>query len=225
MAVFNPIPKEHYDVSLLEQNREAIEKEYRENILEYQEHMDALADSITPTGAVMANMRYLSPVQPMKTIHPLPMYAEGWTSSWIAYNNEFYDPVEKFFPITHKILSGFGNVFYAHFSILEPRASINAHRGQSKGNILRSQWCFISPKKKGCAISASKYLDDSTFDSMDYEENTSFYFDDAEYWHWVENNTDEERVVLLIDYWTDPTEMKKFDNYVYFTDVNKDFNV
>lgn len=226
MSVFNPIPKEHYDVSILEQNIEEIRNEYVSNIKAYQNYMDSLKNSITPSQACQMNLQSQSPDKPLKTIKPIGAFSSEWTSSWIAYNNEFYEPVKKYFPKTYEILNNFGNVFYAHFSELGPGAQIETHIGNEKSSIMRSQWCFISPKESGCYIGASKDLDDNTeCEIFNYTENSSFWFDDSKWWHFVRNETQEKRVVLLIDYWTDIKEKQNFDNYIYYNNVFSGFNL
>ena len=223
---FNPIPKEHYDISILENNIDEIRDEYLSNMEAYQTYMDNLKDSIVPAQGVHMNLNKEQPNKPMKTLRPKELFAKGWTSSWIAYNSEFYEPVKTYFPKTYEILNSFGNVFYAHFSELDPGAYINPHIGNEKSSIMRSQWCFISPKEKGCYIGASKDLDDNTdVEIFDYTENSSFWFDDSKWWHFVRNETQEKRVVLLIDYWTDITEKHNFDNYIYYNDVATGFKL
>lgn len=227
LKAFQSLNKNDYDVSILEANRDAIANEYRNNIKAYQEHMDSLPDSISSFDAVRMNNHNITANKPIKTLRPYPAYAEKWTSSWIAYNSEFYEPVKEYFPITYEILNSFENIFYAHFSSIEPGGRIKPHIGEAKENISRSQWCFISPRNTDkCFISASETLDDNTeVDIFTYSENASFKFEDDKYWHWVENNTDEERVVLLMDYWQDMSKKYIVDDYLYYRDVSKGFSL
>lgn len=214
--VFKPI--DGYDVSKLSDNIEAITKEYTENIVAFREYMDNHPDHLSAVEASLSNSSNAFPDVPVKTQRARHPYANGWTSNWLGYNTKLYDPVEKFFPVTYRILNDFGNVFYAQFGALKPRGHINGHWGEKKDFIQRSQWCFIAPSdSKNCYIAGTESLDDNAeVELFHYEKNSSFIFDDAKYYHWIENNTDEERVVLLIDYWTDMSKKKDYDYYLYY---------
>lgn len=234
--IFNPIPIEYLDVSVLEDNIELIQKEYNDNYENYKNAMNLQEDSITMAEAFLMNSKGELPTNPLKSyrvteeISPTgtPGYdlSTGYENTWIAYNNEFYPLAEKYFPNTCAALNIIGNVFFAAFASLQPGGKIAVHKGKKRGNMKRTQWCFISPtiNPTDCYIGASETLNYNcdADEFFYYTENGSFQFEDTEYWHWVENNTDEERVVLMIDYWENKKDIKKFDNYIYYLTESDD---
>ena len=232
--IFKPIPRGYFDVSVLEDNIENIKKEYNDNYEDYKNAMNLQEDSITMGEAFIKNRRGELPTNPLKSYKVTedtspsgtPGYdlSTGYENTWIAYNNEFYTLAEKYFPNTCTILNNIGNVFFAAFASMKPGGKIAVHKGKKRGKMKRSQWCFISPTSKDCYISASKTLNNNGDSDaiFYYTENCSFQFEDTKYWHWVENNTDEERVVLMIDYWENKKDIKKFDNYIYYLTESND---
>lgn len=100
----------------------------------------------------------------------------------------------KWAPITTKLLENIPNMTTAIFSTLSPRAKIKEHRG-SYGGILRFHFGLIVPEKyEDCSI----YFDKGA-KKYSWKNGECVFFDDT-FDHYVENNTDEERVVLYVDF-------------------------
>jgi len=95
-------------------------------------------------------------------------------------------------PETTRLLEQIPNLQTAWFSILSPRYHIPAHRGITKG-ILRCHLGLVVPEDvQNCTLR----LDDQVYS---WKEGEAVLFDDT-YEHEVLNDTDDDRVVLLIDF-------------------------
>lgn len=94
-------------------------------------------------------------------------------------------------PVTTSVLEQIPDLLTAFFSILHPKKHIPAHEGLFKG-IIRSHLGLVIPGKKGeCRMKLDKQ-------TLYWEEGKAFVFDDT-YMHEVWNDSDDIRVVLLID--------------------------
>ena len=96
------------------------------------------------------------------------------------------------FPSRTRLLETIPGLQSAFFSILAPGFHIREHRGVTKG-IIRAHLGLIVPK---AADQCYMRIGDERFS---WEEGRVAVFDDT-YRHEVFNNTDEERVVLLLDF-------------------------
>ncbi|MGI9482557.1 MAG: aspartyl/asparaginyl beta-hydroxylase domain-containing protein, partial [Hyphomicrobiales bacterium] len=95
-------------------------------------------------------------------------------------------------PVTASLLEKVPNLQTAWFSILGPNHHIPAHRGVTTG-ILRAHLGVIVPKQaEKCRL---RVLDEMVV----WREGEMFVFDDT-YEHEVWNDTDDERVVLILDF-------------------------
>jgi ornithine lipid ester-linked acyl 2-hydroxylase len=95
-------------------------------------------------------------------------------------------------PETTRLIETIPGMKTAFFSILGPRKHIPEHRGPYTG-VLRYHLGLIVPRQKeACRIRVDS-------DMAHWEEGRSIVFDDT-YSHEVWNDTDEERVVLFVDF-------------------------
>lgn len=94
-------------------------------------------------------------------------------------------------PVTTSLLEQIPGMKTAFFSVLSPHKHIPAHKGIFKG-IIRSHLGLIIPGKPGdCVMRIEK-------ENIYWQEGKAVVFDDT-FEHEVWNNTDEVRVVLLVD--------------------------
>jgi len=94
-------------------------------------------------------------------------------------------------PRTAAVLDGIPGLRSAWFSILAPRMHIPSHRGISKG-IVRAHLGLVVPEDRaGCRMLVGE-------ETVTWDEGRCLVFDDMRR-HEVWNDTDEERVVLLLD--------------------------
>jgi len=99
---------------------------------------------------------------------------------------------ERLCPKTLALVEQVPGVRTAFFSVLDAGAQIPEHRGFMKG-LLRAHLPMIVPdKREDCTI----WLEDTPYH---WEERRMFIFDDT-YRHKVHNDTDQERIVLLLHF-------------------------
>ena len=94
-------------------------------------------------------------------------------------------------PFTTAVLEQIPDLETAFFSILSPHKHINAHRGIFKGFIRGHLGLIIPKEREKCSIRVDDQI-------LHWQEGKVIIFDDT-YEHEVWNDTDEIRVVLLID--------------------------
>ena len=95
-------------------------------------------------------------------------------------------------PKTTRLIEAIPEIKTAFFSILAPRKHLPEHRGPYAG-VLRCHLGLIVPREKeACRIRVGSEV-------AHWEEGRSVVFDDT-YPHEVWNDTDEERVVLFVDF-------------------------
>jgi beta-hydroxylase len=113
-----------------------------------------------------------------------------WTRLYLTWYNKV-DPLgEKLCPKSSAIIKSLPNVKMAMFSVLKPGAKILPHTGPYRGCI-RLHMGLITPNSDECFIT----LGGQTYSWRDGE---VILLDDS-YLHYVENNTDKYRVILLCD--------------------------
>lgn len=117
---------------------------------------------------------------------------DKWKSYWLyAYGRKFTENCRRC-PETTRLLDTVPGIKTAFFSILAPRAHIPEHTGPYAG-VLRYHLGLIVPKQKeACRIRVGSEV-------AHWEEGRCVVFDDT-YPHEVWNDTDEERVVLFVDF-------------------------
>jgi len=95
-------------------------------------------------------------------------------------------------PLTSEVLAEIPGMRMAFFSILKPGTHISPHRGPFNG-VLRYHLGMIIPKKsEDCYIVVNN-------ETVSWQAGKSIIFDDS-YIHEVRNNTNQERVVLFVDF-------------------------
>lgn len=115
-----------------------------------------------------------------------------WKSYWLyAYGRKAADNCRRC-PETMRLLAAIPGIKTAFFSILAPGKHIPEHTGPYAG-VLRYHLGLIVPtRKEACRIRVGTEV-------RHWEEGRSLVFDDT-YPHEVWNDTDEERVVLFVDF-------------------------
>lgn len=120
---------------------------------------------------------------------------------------------ERMCPETARILQEIPGVRSALFSILDAGAQIPEHRGHIKG-LLRGHLAMRVPKEREkCFLR----VDDKI---CHWEEGKLLVFDDT-YRHEVQNNTDEERIVLLLHFDRPMNRLGRFTNAVLMSVIRK----
>ena len=118
--------------------------------------------------------------------------ADNWKTHFLYGFGKKLETNCKLAPVTADIIARSGKIHTAFFSILAPGYHIPAHTGVTKG-ILRAHLGLIIPEEREkCRIRVGDQF-------MNWEEGKVFVIDDF-YDHEVWNDSDEERVVLLLDF-------------------------
>jgi beta-hydroxylase len=117
---------------------------------------------------------------------------DKWKTYWLyAYGRRMAENCRRC-PETTRLIETIPGMKTAFFSILAPRKHIPEHRGPYTG-VLRYHLALIVPRQKeACRIRVDSEV-------AHWDEGRSVVFDDA-YSHEVWNDTDEERVVLFLDF-------------------------
>ena len=113
----------------------------------------------------------------------------SWKTLYLrAYNKNTH--IAKYFPITMKLIN-LCPCTLAFFSILKPGAKLSPHVGIYKG-VIRYHLSLIVPKEwNKCYININGII-------LNWIEGSDIMFDDM-FPHYVENNTNETRVILFLD--------------------------
>ena len=117
--------------------------------------------------------------------------SDGWrTFNLIIYNRDVPGNVDAC-PEMVRLLKGVQGMQSALISILAPGASIPPHNDPAKG-VIRYHLAFLVPRERHkCFIAVNGFR-------YHWRVGESVLFDDV-FDHWVENRTDEFRVILFVD--------------------------
>jgi beta-hydroxylase len=149
-------------------------KEITEEFLKYQNNK-----YIPTLGTVVEHVKPISDNQKQK-----------WRAVFLNIYKRETD-ICKNFPITCSILKKIPRCHISMFSILEPHKKIPIHSAHNH-LVLRYQLGLIIPKdKENCKLTINNI-------ERHWEEGHDMLFDDT-FKHFVENNTNEQRVVLFLD--------------------------
>jgi len=122
------------------------------------------------------------------------LYNKGWKAIGLVYKGRddyhYTKMVRDLFPITNKLVKSIPGVYIAGFSILEPKTRIYPHTGYTTA-VYRSHLGLITPKGAWIEVAGEK---------VEWEQGKMFVFDDT-VTHNAYNGSDEERVILMVDFY------------------------
>lgn len=122
------------------------------------------------------------------------LYNKGWKAVGLVYKGRddyhYTQKVRELFPITNKLVKAVPGVYIAGFSILEPKTRIYPHTGYTTA-VYRSHLGLITPKGAWIEVAGEK---------VEWEQGKLFVFDDT-VTHNAYNGSDEERVILMVDFY------------------------
>lgn len=147
---------------------------------------------------IKADLDYLlshhEEIPTLHEVHPRDLYVPGraWRTFILKiYGHEITENTAAV-PDTMAAINRIPGVHTALFSILAGRAEIEPHRGSAAG-VVRFHYPLIVPSEpEKCWIEIGGH-------HFFWEEGVPLVFDDTRE-HWVKNQTDETRVVLIIDF-------------------------
>jgi beta-hydroxylase len=117
-------------------------------------------------------------------------FKEGWKRFYLKWYEVRPESAERLCPRTVELLRNTPCIKAALFAELPPNAKLNAHRDPYAGS-LRYHLGLRTPNDDGCRI----YVDGEPYSWRDGE---GVIFDET-YIHWVRNDTDQSRMILLCD--------------------------
>ena len=122
------------------------------------------------------------------------LYNQGWKAVGLIYKGRddfrYTQEVKKHFPITNKLVNEIPRCYIAGFSILEPKTRIYPHTGYTH-DVYRSHLGLITPKGAWIEVNGEQ---------KEWEPGKMFVFDDM-IRHSAYNGSDEERVILMVDFY------------------------
>lgn len=147
---------------------------------------------------IKADLQYLlshhEEIPALHEVHPRDLFVAGraWRTFLLKiWGHEIKENIAAV-PDTYEAISRIPGVHSALFSILAGGAEIVPHRGSAAG-VIRFHYPLIVPREpEKCWIEIGGY-------HFAWEEGVPLVFDDTRE-HWVKNETNETRVVLIIDF-------------------------
>jgi beta-hydroxylase len=140
--------------------------------------------------AVLARGRRLPRVDEISPDHARIADGDGWRSYFLVGYGYRRERACRRCPETAALLETVPNLHSAFFSIMEPEQRLVPHRGPTKAIITWHLPLSVPARREDCRIRIAG-------DWYSWEEGRSLVFDDT-YRHEVRNDTDEDRILLLI---------------------------
>ncbi len=117
-------------------------------------------------------------------------FKQGWKRFYLKWYGEPLASAEALCPKTVALLKSIPSVKAAMFATLAPHSKLNPHRDPFAGS-LRYHLGLITPNSRDCRI----FVDG---EEHAWGDGKDVVFDET-YVHWVENNTDQTRIILFAD--------------------------
>ena len=117
-------------------------------------------------------------------------FKQGWKRFYLKWYGEPLASAETLCPKTVALLTAIPSVKAAMFATLAPNSKLNPHRDPFAGS-LRYHLGLITPNSRDCRI----FVDG---EEHAWGDGKDIVFDET-YVHWVENKTDQTRVILFAD--------------------------
>ena len=118
-------------------------------------------------------------------------FRHGWRRFYVKWYGAPLPSAQKYCPKTVAILQQIPKLHAAMFSLIPPGGRLGRHRDAFAGS-LRYHLGLITPNSDLCRI----YIDGQMYS---WRDGQGVLFDET-YIHWVENETDESRLVLFCDF-------------------------
>jgi beta-hydroxylase len=142
--------------------------------------------------AVLAREAAIPPLAEISPDHRRIAPPDKW-KSFFLYGYGFAKPENiARCPKTAEAVSGIPGLNSAFFSILAPGAHIPRHRGVTKAILTAHLGLIVPAKREACRMQVDEEI-------LTWQPGKTLVFDDT-YFHEVWNDTDEQRVILLIQF-------------------------
>ena len=117
-------------------------------------------------------------------------FKRGWKRFYLKWYDRPLPSAQALCPKTVELLNRIPAVKGAMFALLDPRSHLNPHRDPFAGS-MRYHLGLVTPNSDACFISVDG-------ERYHWKDGEAVLFDET-YIHFVENNTDETRIILLCD--------------------------
>jgi beta-hydroxylase len=117
-------------------------------------------------------------------------FKRGWKRFYLKWYDRPLPSAQALCPRTVELLNQIPAVKGAMFALLDPRSHLNPHRDPFAGS-MRYHLGLVTPNSDACFISVDG-------ERYHWKDGEAVLFDET-YIHFVENNTDETRIILLCD--------------------------
>ena len=117
-------------------------------------------------------------------------FKRGWKRFYLKWYDRPLPSAQALCPKTVELLNRIPAVKGAMFALLDPRSHLNPHRDPFAGS-MRYHMGLVTPNSDACFISVDG-------ERYHWKDGEAVLFDET-YIHFVENNTDETRIILLCD--------------------------
>lgn len=131
----------------------------------------------------------------------------GWKRFHIKWYHDAFPSAVQHCPKTVALVNSIPGVNAAAFTMLPPGKQLGRHRDPFAVS-LRYHLGLVTPQKEGCAI----WIDGQ---KRTWKAGQDFVFDET-YIHWAENATDENRIILFVDF-TRPLHTRAMRAFQAFT--------
>jgi len=155
------------------------------NLLE--ENWEIILSEVIPLLEKQSSLPNIQDIQPAESILSQD---NNWKTFFLQGFGHKAEKNRSMCPETSVVLDEIPGLLTAFFSILQPGKHIPAHKGIFKG-IVRTHLGLVIPKNGECKMRVDN-------EEIHWKAGKAVFFDDT-YNHEVWNNTDEIRIVLLID--------------------------
>ncbi len=117
-------------------------------------------------------------------------FKQGWKRFYLKWYGEPLDSAATLCPRTVELVNAIPGIKAAMFATLAPNSRLNPHRDPFAGS-LRYHLGLVTPNSRDCAI----FVDG---EEHAWGDGKDVVFDET-YVHWVENKTDQARIILFAD--------------------------
>jgi beta-hydroxylase len=152
--------------------------------------LEAHWEEIRDEAQALAELRRIKAAENNDDVGFNSFFKEGWKRFYLKWYDEKPPSAERYCPRTVALLQQVPSVKAALFAELPRDAKLNAHRDPYAGS-MRYHLGLATPNDDRCRI----WVDGEVYS---WRDGQAVVFDET-YIHWVRNDTDQDRLILLCD--------------------------
>ncbi len=155
--------------------------------------LDALRqhwETIRDEARVLHDQGHIGKSERHDDVYGNSLFKRGWRRFYVKWYGDFLPSARRLCPQTVALLERIPTVHAAMFSFVAPGSRLGKHRDPFAAS-LRYHLGLITPNSDGCRI----YVDGHPYA---WRDGQGVVFDET-YVHWVQNDTEEGRIILFCD--------------------------